>query len=112
MPLTHTCPTGQSPFTSGPHGIGSSPHAICVGTAATDSTINAFPALLPERLCAPGNLEPGTYSVRVCPYPSTQVEPLSYTGTFSTSAPIFLEGEIEIEEYRTRREELERAREP
>lgn len=25
----------------------------------TDSTINAFPALLPERLCAPGNLEPG-----------------------------------------------------
>ena len=38
---------------------------------------------------APANLEAGTYSVRVCPYPSIHVAPYTYTGTFSTSsAPV------------------------
>ena len=38
---------------------------------------------------APPNLETGTYSVRVCPYPAIHVAPYTYTGTFSTSsAPV------------------------
>ena len=56
------------------------------GNELTHSDTGTSPEAI---LYAPGNLEPGTYSVRVCPYPATQVEPLTYTGTFSTSdAPV------------------------
>ena len=56
------------------------------GTELTHSDTGTSPEAIHY---APGELAAGTYSVRVCPYPATQVEPLSYTGTFATSdAPV------------------------